>query len=79
METIKESVKILESVERHRGIINKFARNKYEEKFGNERKPDDGYHGYSGFEVLSENSIKVNYEYGAGDMDFIGSFIVELD
>lgn len=78
MEGVKKSLKILASVTGHRTLVDNFARSKYEEKYGNLPIQYSGYHAYSGFDVISENKIRVNYEYGAGEMDFHDSFDVEI-
>lgn len=79
METIKESLKILASVEKHRELIDKFARNKYIERFEKTKYQHGTYHSYSDFDIISETKIRVNYTYGGGDMDFNDSFTVEIE
>lgn len=79
METIKESLKILASVEKHRELLDKFARSKYNERFKKIKHQEGTYHGYSDFDIISETEIRVNYTYGGGDMDFNDSFTVEIE
>ena len=79
MKDIKDSVKILFSNEKHREIVNKFARASYDEKFKGEKIQHGSYHSYDKFEILSETSIRVKYTYGYGDMDFNGSFDIEVE
>ena len=79
METIKESLKILASVEKHRETLNNYARSKYNERFKDIKHQHGTYHSYSGFDIISETKIRVNYTYGAGDMDFNDFFIIEFD
>lgn len=79
METIKESLKILASVEKHRELLDNFARSKYYERFEKRKYLDGAYHNYIGFDIISETKIRVNYTYGGGDMYFNGSFIIELE
>lgn len=79
METIKESLKILASVEKHRELLDKFAHSKYNERFEKTKHQEGTYHSYSDFDIISETKIRVNYTYGGGDMDFNGSFTVEIE
>ncbi len=79
MKDIKESVKILFSNEKHREIVNKFAREAYHERFKNEKVQEGVYHQYDTFEILSENEIRVLYTYGYGDYDFNGSFDIKIE
>jgi hypothetical protein len=79
METIKESLKILASVEKHRDSIDKYARNKYNERFDSKKHQEGTYHSYSSFDIISDAKIRVNYTYGGGDMDFNDSFTVEIE
>lgn len=79
MESIRQSIKSVLSVENHSKIIDQFARDRYLRKFP----PSDGlryggYHRYDGYEIISERELKVKYAYGAGDGDFDGYFIVEI-
>jgi len=78
MKNIKDSVKILFSTEDHREIVNKFARAAYDEKFKDQKSSYGSYHAYDKFEILSETSIRVKYTYGGGDMEFDGSFDIEI-
>lgn len=76
METIKESIKILMNVGNHRKLINDFAKSNFDEKF-----KDNGgseYINYINFDLISENKIRVNYVYGAGDLEFNSSYIIEI-
>ena len=79
MESIKESLKILASVEIHRENLNTFARSKYNERFGTKKHQEGTYHSYSDFDIISETKIRVNYTYGGGDMDFNDSFTVDIE
>ena len=79
METIKESLKILVSVEKHREKLDTFARSKFNERFEKTKYQDGTYPSYSNFDIISETKIRVNYTYGGGDMDFNSSFTIELE
>lgn len=78
MESIKESIKCLLDAEKSRLKVNEFARIEYDKKFENVKIELNSYHTYTGFDVVSENEIKVNFEYGSGEMEFYGSFNVKL-
>lgn len=78
MENIKESIKILASVASHRAVMDKFARTKFHEKFDGKSTQTGTYHYYSGYDIVSENKIRIEFKYGAGDMDFNDYFYVEI-
>ncbi len=76
---MKEAIKSLIAVEPHKEAVNNFAREKYNEKFPyGSMTINNSFHYYSGFDILSETTLKVNYVYGAGDMEFKESFIVTI-
>lgn len=76
---IRESIILIMSVSKHQKLINEFARSKYDEKFpSSKRDYIQGWNSYDGFIIISESKIKINYNYGAGDMEFSDSFIVDL-
>lgn len=79
---IKESIKALISVSKHQNIIDDYARTKYNEKFKVDYKSgvysDGSWHKYDGFNIISENEIRVDYNYGYGDMEYSDSFKVNI-
>lgn len=79
MKHIRSGIGVLWSVEFIRADIEKFAKNKFDEKF-KDKKPtyDYSYNVYDKFEVISDHSIRIHYKYGGGDMEFDDSFVVEL-
>lgn len=79
MENIKKSLEILDKVAKHRTIINDFAYSKYIERFGDMPKQLGTYHCYNGYLVVSEKKLRVNYKYGAGDMDFYDFFYIDFE
>jgi len=79
MKTIKESLKILASVETHRELLDKFARSKFDERFEKRKHQEGNYIGYSNFDILSDTQIRLNYIYGGGDMEINDSFIVDIE
>ena len=81
MNDIKKSVKILLSVKDHQKTVEDFAKNTFHEKFKNDFKntASGGFQYYKDFTILSETKIRINYCYGAGDMDFTDSFDVDIN
>jgi len=76
---LSNSVKALLDNKHHQKIINDFSEREYRIKFANQKASLDGtYHYYSGFEIISETQIKVKYNYGYGDMEYTGNFIVNI-
>ena len=75
---IRESIKSLLNVKKEEKFVDDFARYLYNEKFKDVKKQDGTWHYYSGYKLISENKIVVNYDYGAGDMEFNGDFTVEI-
>lgn len=77
MNDIIDSIKKVSSVSEDTKKLDQFSREEYNKKFKN-LKPNDGWHDYKGFKILSENSIRIDYSYGGGDMEFDDFFIVNL-
>lgn len=75
---IAKALSILSNAESSRIIINRYARNLYEEKFKLERKTTYGFHYYTGFDVISKNELRINFCYGSGDMEFNDNFLVKI-
>jgi hypothetical protein len=75
---IKESVKILLENKNHSEIVRKFAIEKYREKFKDMKRNVGTFHAYDGYQILSENEIKINYIFGAGDIEYNDSFKIQL-
>lgn len=73
---LKESIKKILEVDVHRDIVDKFAQEMYEKKYGTMDVGAWSY--YRGYKVISEKLIQVNYEYGYGDMEFFDNFTVDL-
>lgn len=74
MDSTEDVIKQLWMMENKRQALDNIARELYNEKFPRSNKPNDGWHVYSHFTVISENTITIHFEYGAGDMEFTGSF-----
>lgn len=78
MSEISESVSLLYSLQDHYNIVNAFARNAYNEKFKDVKQFLNSFHYYSGYDIVGPNEIKVNFVYGAGEMEFNESFNVKI-
>ena len=79
MENIKEAIKTLILAAPHKSLINSFAKEKYNERFGDIIIPTGSFHYYSGYDIISEDKIKIEFEYGYGDMVFNDSFSVYIN
>ncbi len=76
MRTVKQALIALYDVVVDNYIVAKHAKEEYEKKFSRESIPHGSYHYYSGFQVLDSERIKVNYKWGAGEMEYDDHFIV---
>lgn len=79
--TVKDSIKKLYSARENQDIVDKFAREAYNEKFPDANEFQKGsYHGYKGFDIIDEHTIRVNYVFGSihGDFDYNESFIIDV-
>jgi len=76
---IKNAIEIMLNAKPYQEILEKFAREKYNEKFKDTPTPYNSFHHYTSYDVIDNNTINVNYVYGAGDMEFNDSFKVKLD
>ena len=56
--------------------VDKFARNALYKVWENEPKQEGTWRGYKNFEMLSETQMRINFEYGAGDMEYDGSYFL---
>jgi hypothetical protein len=76
---LQKSVKNLISVKEDRKKLDDFAKARYNEKFPRDfKKFDQGWHHYDRSVIIDENTISVEYKYGAGDYDYSGNFNVDL-
>lgn len=78
MTPIQEVLIKLAKVEPLRKIVDQFARDKYNNHFENINSQKYEYHIYDGFEIVSNNQIKVKYKFGGGFIDYDGFFIIEV-
>lgn len=76
MEDIKKSMKEALEFEEHDKILENFARKKF-----NEHHPDYARLPiwFNEYEVMDENTIRVWYQYGGGEMEMDGHFDVKID
>jgi hypothetical protein len=76
---LQKSVKNLISVKEDRKKLDDFAKARYNENFPRDpKKFDQGWHHYDKCVIIDENTISVEYKYGAGDYDYSGNFNVDL-
>jgi predicted HNH restriction endonuclease len=78
MNNIREVLKIINSVNKYNKIINEFAINQYNDKFGDTKNQKDSFHFYDGYEVVSDTKLLIKYKYGIGDMEYNDSFLIEI-
>jgi len=76
MDDIKKSMLVLLSIKEDDRILTKFAMGKFQEKY-----PISftNHIWYNGYEVIDENTIRVKYQYGGGDLEIDGHFDVKID
>ena len=78
---IEKAIQAVIEVEVENDFIDKFAREAYNEKIKEVkfRQVTYGtYHAYKRYSIISANEIKVHYEYGGGDREYDGDFIVKI-
>lgn len=73
-----EAIKVVASAKPFNDTLNKFAREKYNEKFKDTPTPYNAFHFYSGFIIINKNTLEVKYTYGAGDIEYDDSFTVTI-
>lgn len=78
MSEISESLSLLHSLQNHYEIVNTFAKNAYNEKFKDLKLSLNSFHYYSGYDIISSDEIRVNYIYGAGEMEYNDSFNIKI-
>jgi len=76
MEKIKKSMLSMIAVEEDDRILRNFAMGKYNEKYPISFNNPVWFNGY---EVVDENTIRVKYQYGSGDMELDGHFDVNIN
>jgi hypothetical protein len=74
---LKQSVESLLNVESDNKRLDRFSRERYDEKFHMEPK-DQGYHNYHKFEIIDENTIRIFFRYGIDDYDYDDSFDIDM-
>ena len=73
---IQESIIAIMNVSKHTKAVEEFARSKYDEKFPFLK--GQGFHYYTGYEIHSDTKIKINYSYGAGEIEYDDSFTIDI-
>ena len=75
-ENLKIATQKVIEVKPYYEVLDKFAEQKFNERY--DRKKANGPIWYNGFEVIDENTIKVTYQFGGGDMEMDDSFNVTI-
>ena len=77
---IKESIKVILGLSKHQKILDDYARSKCDDKFKESQwiRSEESYHDYSGFLIISETEIKIEYCYGYADMEYNSFFVVDV-
>ena len=77
--SIKEHIKKVLSVKDSSEALHKFALEKYNEKFANNKVESGTFRYFHHYEVISENEIRIHYKYGGGDIEYDDSFNVKIN
>jgi hypothetical protein len=76
MDDIKKSMLALLSIKEDDRILTKFSMGKFQEKYPISFSNPIWYNGY---EVIDENTIRVKYQYGGGNLEIDGHFDVKIN
>lgn len=76
MKNLNDSMKTALLFKEHESILYRFAMNEFRKKYPH---GSSGSTWFNGYEVIDENTICINYQYGGGDMEMDGSFNVKID
>jgi hypothetical protein len=79
MSIIKDSVRAVIANKEHYNNVESFARTAFNKYCRDNPKQTDTWRGYKNFQVWDENYIRINYEFGAGDMEFDGCIFIDLN
>jgi len=71
---IKKSMKAMLNVHEDDVILYQFAL----EEFYKSGKSKPGLVWFNGYEVVDENTLRINYQYGGGDLEMDASFDIEI-
>jgi hypothetical protein len=67
------------NISEHTKFVAEYALLKYREKFSpTSTNTNGGWRSYSGYVIISEKQIRIDYKYGGGDMEYSDSFIVDI-
>jgi len=80
MKPIKEAVKAVLDNALNYNLVDVYSRHAFNKWFAKNphKKSDGGFIGYVNYEVLDENIIKINYIYGAYEIEFNGELFVDI-
>ena len=73
---MQESIKAAIDFRQHDIILRKFALKEFLKKYPNGSSASVWFNGY---DVIDENTIRILYQYGGGDMEMDGSWKVKIE
>ena len=73
---MQESIKAAIDFRQHDIILRKFALKEFLKKYPNSSSASVWFNGY---DVIDENTIRILYQYGGGDMEMDGSWKVKIE
>jgi hypothetical protein len=79
MSIIKDSVKAVIANKEHYNNVDTFARTAFNKYCDDNPKQEGTWRGYKNFQVFDENYIRINYEFGGGDMEFDSCIFIDLN
>jgi len=74
-EKVKAAIKAVKSIESDSNFLYRFAGDKFRASSHNQ----PGKCWYDNYEIIDENTIRIKYQYGGGDLIMDGSFDVKID
>jgi hypothetical protein len=79
MKLIKKSVKAVLKNKEHYNLVETFAREAFNKYCDDNPKQEGTWRGYKNFQVFDENYIRINYEFGGGDMELDNYIFIDLN
>lgn len=75
MKNIKKAILAVTNVQMEEQILREFAAKKFRERFPAHINQHAWFNGY---DIVDEDTIRVKYQYGGGDMEMDGHFDVKI-
>jgi hypothetical protein len=76
MKDLKNSIREAISFQEHDKILKDFALGEFIKKYPPSKSGTSIW--FNGYEVIDENTIRINYQYGGGDMEMDSHWDVEI-